>query len=418
MLIDQRPGKPPDDSGVPLEARRNAVRSVLNSAALEKSARLRDLLVYLADRSAENPDASVPEQEVGVAVFGRKDYDPSQDNLVRVQATHLRKKLQHYFSTEGANDPVVFEIPRGSYGLVFRQRDASPPEKPARRLNRAWLLLIPASAVLFFAGWLAHDLAAQRRSARPPTVDKLWTQFFAGQPVNVVLSDAILTVIDDLGKRTLGLHQFGRPIVIQDLMAERITDPEVRKAIVRMAGKQFITFADVTAARKIQFSGIGDRNAMNYMFARSFDVERLKQDHTVLLGNRRANPWVELFDRQLRLRYRFDDEKLASWFEDTQAGPADQRIYPTVWDRESHCQIAILPNLRQNGNVLVIAGGDFPAVQAGAEFLTSEDSVRELARRLNVAERQRFPYFEALLKTESLSNASPSYRIVFSRAIQ
>ena len=49
-------------------------------------------------------------------MFGRSPgYDTAQDNLVRVQASQLRKKLQQYFAAEGRDEPVVIEIPKGSY---------------------------------------------------------------------------------------------------------------------------------------------------------------------------------------------------------------------------------------------------------------------------------------------------------------
>src|SRR5512134_1408809 len=110
---------------VPLEARREAVRRVLGSAVLEKSTRLKDLLSFLAERSLEDTEASIPEQEIGLAVFGRKDYHANQDNLVRVHVTQLRKKLEQYFAAEGARDPVVFEIPRGEYALRFQHREST-----------------------------------------------------------------------------------------------------------------------------------------------------------------------------------------------------------------------------------------------------------------------------------------------------
>ncbi len=180
-----------------------------------------------------------------------------------------------------------------------------------------------------------------------------------------------------------------------------------------MAGKYFVTLADAVAARKIEALGLTPGSLVRYGFARGFVVERLMRDNVILLGNKRANPWVELLEPQLRFRYAFDEEKTASSFVDTQAGAGEERIYPTVWERASHCQVAMLPNLRQTGSVLVIAGGDQSAAEAGSEFLTNERWILELARRLGVTGNQRFPYFEVFLQTETVSDTSPSFRLLF-----
>jgi len=53
-------------------------------------------------------------------VFGRdKDFNPELDPIVRIQAGRLRRSLEKYYSVEGKNDPVRFNIPLGSYSPLF-----------------------------------------------------------------------------------------------------------------------------------------------------------------------------------------------------------------------------------------------------------------------------------------------------------
>lgn len=61
--------------------------------------------------------ASPPEQEIGVAVFGRDphSYFPGDDPIVRVQAGRLRLRLAAYYADEGAADPLRISVPLGSY---------------------------------------------------------------------------------------------------------------------------------------------------------------------------------------------------------------------------------------------------------------------------------------------------------------
>jgi hypothetical protein len=234
----------------------------------------------------------------------------------------------------------------------------------------------------------------------------------------VVLADANMTTFQDFVRHTMVLREYTRQGIAQELIEQRIKDPEWRVMVQRLASKYFVTMADVVAARKFEMLGLPQRSNVRYDFARGFNVDHLMADNAVLMGNRRANPWVELFDSQLRFRYLFDDEKIAARFEDTQAPPGETQVYPTLWNRASHCQVAMLPNLRRTGSVLIVSGGDQSAAEAGSEFLTSERWIQDLARRLNVPAGGRFPYFEVLLKTETFSNTAPAFRVLFCRAVR
>ncbi|HOQ46164.1 MAG TPA: hypothetical protein PLA43_12115 [Bryobacteraceae bacterium] len=423
LVSDNKQWQEGETSEVPIEERREAVRRVAASSVLKKSARLRELLNYLADRSLEDDQACVPEQEIGIAVFGRKDYGAREDNLVRVHAANLRKKLEEYFATEGAGDPVVFEIPRGSYALRFRYRrkEPCPALGGARRrwpaLARQAAIVTVLMAVAAAAGWWARG-SWRVGTAPPPMVRKLWTQFFGnGLPCEIVLADANHTAFQDFIKTTLPLRQYGRPVLNRQFVEERYSDPEVQRLIIRLAGRYFVAFSDAAAAREIEALGLAPDIRFRYEFARTYTAERLMEGNAVLLGNKRANPWVELFEQHLRFRYAFDDESTMSRFEDTQPAPGQPAVYPTVWERASHCQVAMLPNLRQTGSVLIISGGDQQAAVAGAEFITNERWVTDLANLLGVSRDGRFPYFEVLLKTSTVASTAPEFSILFCRRV-
>jgi len=66
------------------------------------------------------------ETTIGVAVFGRSpDYDPKADTIVRSQAWRLRSKLRKYYASEGANEPIVIDLPIGHYVPTFRLREST-----------------------------------------------------------------------------------------------------------------------------------------------------------------------------------------------------------------------------------------------------------------------------------------------------
>ena len=99
---------------------------ILQSSALRNSATLRQLLQFLGTRAIEGNSEGLKEYTIGVEAFGRKpDFDPKTDPIVRVQTHRLRQKLKEYYEQEGANDPILIEIPKGHYYPTFAPKVAS-----------------------------------------------------------------------------------------------------------------------------------------------------------------------------------------------------------------------------------------------------------------------------------------------------
>src|SRR3989449_5824151 len=97
------------------------------SHVLHGSESLCKLLRYLAEHALHHPGVPLKEYQIATEVFGRPaDFDPQSDSTIRVQAGRLRMKLAEYYSSEGADDPLVVELPKGTYVLSFHQRAHLP----------------------------------------------------------------------------------------------------------------------------------------------------------------------------------------------------------------------------------------------------------------------------------------------------
>ena len=128
----------------------DACWKVLEGAAasdhLKRATRLKEFLYYVGKKSIKEGFSDIHEQEIGQAVFGRKDsYDTSQDNIVRVSATELRRRVDAYFAEEGKGEPLIFEIPRGSYTPVFRWRTEMQLANTGKGLEAGGAAGLPAS---------------------------------------------------------------------------------------------------------------------------------------------------------------------------------------------------------------------------------------------------------------------------------
>jgi hypothetical protein len=128
------------------------IDTIIKSHSLRGSESLCKLLQYLAKQSLYHPDASLKEYQIATEVYGRPaDFDPQSDSTIRVQAGRLRLKLAEYYSGEGASDPIVVKIPKGSYHLTFEARPIEPLPGPQGVVSRQALSSVAAATVP--VGW-------------------------------------------------------------------------------------------------------------------------------------------------------------------------------------------------------------------------------------------------------------------------
>ena len=129
-------GQPP-----PNTKRLEQVERLVNSPVLQNSEALCTLLKFLARHSLEAPEVPLKEHQIATVVFGRSlDFDPRLDSTVRVQMSRLRAKLAEYYNNAGRDDSILVEIPKGSHGVTFREREAPAvaPPPPVPALHNAW----------------------------------------------------------------------------------------------------------------------------------------------------------------------------------------------------------------------------------------------------------------------------------------
>ena len=110
---------------------RAALARVLASQTIAGSERLVQFLRFVVETKVHGNADHLKETIIGVSVFGRApDYDPKADTIVRSQAWRLRAKLNEYYSSEGADDPLMIYMPRGCYVPVFIRRGVDATNGP------------------------------------------------------------------------------------------------------------------------------------------------------------------------------------------------------------------------------------------------------------------------------------------------
>jgi len=420
---------------------------VSRSPQLRRASRLRELLLYIGKRSIEEGRTDLHEQEIGCAVFGRPSYyDTSQDNIVRVNATELRKRLENYFATDGAHEPWVLDIPRGGYSPVFSRRvvsvparpesslpqsispSSTPPEastpdatssrylKPAGSRRKSLLtmagIIVALCIACVFLFWQNRTLHQQMHAWQAtPTLRSFWGTFLgnAGE-TDVILADTSFALEEDILKSQIPLNDYLN-YGYKHLPPNESISPDTRYALDQILSRNNGSISDFRAARRIlmldPFS-----SSTRLRFARDYTPDALKRDNVILIGSRKSNPWVDFFQDQLEFTIDYDSALHQSGVQNLHPRPGEPQFYPEPQDPSTNVGygvVAFLPNIGQTGDALIIEGTDSQATEAAGEFVTNEESMASLKRQLG---SKTFPHFQLLLKTSRLSGTPFTAQII------
>ena len=98
------------------EAVRGQLERIVASELFRRAERQSRFLRYVIEKALAGEADRLKGYAIGLDVFDRgADFDPNVDSIVRVEAGRLRSKLQEYYRRAGSADPVLIDLPRGSY---------------------------------------------------------------------------------------------------------------------------------------------------------------------------------------------------------------------------------------------------------------------------------------------------------------
>jgi hypothetical protein len=424
------------------------------SKSLGRSGLLSDFLLYIVDRCIRGRTDEITEQRIGVIVFGRaEDYDPNDDNIVRSYARKLRKRIEEYFYTEGREEALRLEIPRGGYTPLFNEiapplppvddtpasgeSDYPKPETPGSIASEKPQRVFPVtsdishSAARYFRvspgmalalmlglllgiGFMLLKHSRLLDSRQEALSHVLWMQLFSkNRDTFVVPSDDGLVVMQRLVERPVPLTAY----VNGSYRSAVKTDSQPNASeILKLGGRRFTSVVDLDFAvhlaelREI----VPERTMIRY--ARDLRMDDLRTGNAILIGSDESNPWIELFSPQLHFRFRFDPEPdKPSGFVNLYPRRGEDTLYTTKGQEEqTYGIIAYLPNLTNSGHVLIVAGLNTAGTQAAAAFLLDPSSMMPILQRAKTSNGDLQP-FELLVGAGNVATNASTPHIVLER---
>jgi hypothetical protein len=399
--------------GCPVSDRANhlaQIERLLGSRSLHGSDSLCKLLRYLANHSLDHPGVAPKEYQIATEVFGRhEDFDPHLDSMVRVQAGRLRTKLAEYYSSEGASDRTLVEMPKGTYALTFSERPAAAPQMvaEARKLPQEGKTTLPLSfrwiavLVLFsmiFAALLAvgidrilpHRISAARPSIAiaeaPAAISIFWTGFLAGhgQPW-VVFSNAPFVGRPDSGMRYYNAARDGKaPILdhytgVGEVLAVHALDQVFGQLQQQIRVKRGSLFSlDDAKNNDLIFIGSPSENLTLLDIPTTKEFKFQKMSCCSRVGS------VEIVNQH----------PAAGEVREYEASPSNEAL------TEDYAVIALVKSLDPTHSVLILAGTTTIGTQAAVEYVCQQSSLEELLRRMGVASAQDLKPFEAVIRVK------------------
>jgi len=384
------------------------IEKLLGSHSLHGSESLSKLLRYLANHCLEHPGTSPKEYQIATEVFGRQqDFDPHVDSMVRVQAGRLRTKLAAYYASEGAEDQIIVEIPKGTYALTFHQRPAvdqkavsgatSPAlpvslasgQTPRRWFSVLLVLAVALTAIISVATdrFLTRGSAEARPAndaAEAPLASRVfWKGFLTGpEEPWVIFSNAAFVGMPDVGiryfdpSRDRGQKIFDHYTGVGEVLAVHNLDNAFGQLHQKIRVKRGSLFSlDDAKNNDLIFVGSPTENLtlLEIPGTRDFVFK------TVPSGIRKGNTEIVNVHPQ-----RGEPKEFL-------ATPANELL------TEEYAVIALVKGLNPSHSVLILAGTTTIGTQAAVEYVCQQNSLEELLRQLSVSHAGELKPFEIVI---------------------
>jgi hypothetical protein len=384
---------------------------LVKSHALHGSESLCKLLRYLATHALTYPGVSPKEYEIATEVFHRPaDFDPQLDSTIRVQAGRLRLKLAEYYGSEGADDPILVDLPKGGYLLSFHHRTLAPHSElsvaavrsfaesaSGPPTTRNWgiaaivLIVLLSAAVAAIVTLVANRgtveaIAPAPNESAPDAFRTFWGSFISGpQEPWVIFSNGAF-----VGRPETGMRYFDATRDSRDVILDHYTGVGEVLAVHEL-DHVFALLGRPILVKRGSLLSLDDAKNNNLIFLGS-PAENLTL---------REIPSTQEFVFQ-RLTSGGRKGDLAILNMHPQAGEPDAFVASpsNLPLTEEYSVIARVRERNPAQSVLILAGTTTIGTQAAAEYICSPQSLQDLLHRLNVATAVDLKPFEAVLRVK------------------
>ncbi len=403
------------------DIRRAVLERALHSEAFRRSQRLREFLNYIGTMALDGRASEISEVSIGAVVFQRREgFNPQDDNIVRSTARSLRQKLKEYSEGEGKGEALHIEIPKGSYVPVFQP---APPANsnplPSQDSNRQLVFALAAVALLgiLSAGWLIAERFKWSSLAATQQIERsLLTELLEPSTnLHLVVSDGLYCDLTIATGIMYPLEDYASQKVFEAMESPN-PDKVSRDFWDLVRRGSYTHVSESKAAMQIALE-LGGRYNIKEHHARGLGMNLLQMgDNFVILGGRRANPWAELYERDLNFQMEFPLNAQAAIIRNRNPKSGERSVYENILDArqtgKTYARIALSPGLSGTGKVLLAAGNSGMATATAADLLIQPRMLAQVEELLGRKVDSRIQRLEMILERDVVGGNTRDFRIV------
>ena len=402
------------------------VERILESNTFRNSEALRRLLKFLVEKMLSGEADHLKEYSVGIDALGKPaTYDPRQDSTVRIQVGRLRQKLAEYYRTEGKEDPLVIDLPKGRFKLTCEESLAPPATEvaytvpavaagappaaapagwpPRRRVNV--VLSLGLGMALLWGAAATYELFRERQDARmframwTPELDQLWQPFYSSsRPLIVSIADPPFVQFKGFGAyRDLTLNRWDDIIKSPAVTA-------IRKALSNADVQPNLYYAPIGEVNASFLIGklLGPRvPALSLLRTSELSWQQLSDNNVLFIGA------PVFFENQLGgLPVRLELVNARPGIHNLHPAPGEPAILSdklptgTAEDGEVHVLVTRVPGPLGTSQVESFTSNRTPGRIAAVEWFTNPAYARTLVNKLRKPDGQIPRYYQVVLKVK------------------
>lgn len=330
-----------------IAALRAHVQEIVEGGAFKGSSRCARFLTYIVDQAIAGHFESLKERVIGLELFDRSPaYDTSEDAIVRVTASDVRKRLLQHYGKYGGTSEFRVNLPLGSYipEIIYEHKtktsqsvsgkshldSATVTRTPSahseteiaeipgprtsepgtvlskHRSRRRWLIFAVVLAGLNLAVWgfmwrrLPRSEAAAGTPA--PTAVLPWSALFSSlRPTHLVTSDPDIGAIQILTRSPISVSDYANRRYLPE---HNTLSAELKDVCINLLAGDKASNVDAEIAAEVAELARSYSRNIDVQGARSLQFSNLKtDDNFIFLGSPSSNPWFSIFDDQLGFRF-------------------------------------------------------------------------------------------------------------------
>jgi hypothetical protein len=424
---------------------RRHLQEIVEGTAFRGSHRSAQFLKHVVEQAIAGNSESLKERTIGIELFGRSpSYDTSEDAIVRVTASDVRRRLLQHYGMYGTASEIRLSLPLGSYipevrrdsplieplarpaeapadpvlpnaapqPLVETPQLAPPPQKFRRvPVVSKWVVFAVLLAGLNLAAWVVFWNHSSRIESRPSSILPWSALFRSTGSTKVITSDSNIEKIERLS---------GEPISLSDYANQQyIPNPSALPPEILHFSKDFLQgdlapTVDLGVVARIAELAQASSSKIDVRGARQIRLSDVyTDDNFIFLGSPRSNPWASLFNDQLDFQFVLDQREI---IRNVHPRSTEKPSYvPTAGGYatgQSFATISFIGNPGRSGHVMLLAGANAEGTAATGELVADGRRLSAELKNCGISTSGPIRYFQLLLALNTMAGSPSDVKVI------